>query len=69
MSLAPDDLARLDKALTAVIQSPGFFTDFEVDFAFSNADRLEAYGAGAFWSEKQWEVIDGIEKKLEESDE
>lgn len=68
MSLTQDDLARLDKALSAVIQNPGFFTDFQVDFAFSNADRLEAYGTGAFWSGKQWEVIDGIEKKMEESD-
>ncbi len=68
MSLSPDDLARLDAALGAVIQNPGFFTEFQVDFAMTNANRLETYGAGAYWSAKQWEVIEGIEKTMEETD-
>lgn len=68
MSLTPDDLTRLDKALSAVIQNSGFFTDFQVGFAMTNADRLSTYGAGAYWSAKQWEVIESIEKTMEDSD-
>ncbi len=68
MSLTPDDLARLNRVLSAVIESPGDFTDFQVDFAFNNADKLDAYKLDTFWSTKQWTVIEGIEKRMEESD-
>lgn len=68
MSLSQDDYDRIQKALTAVIESPGEFTDFQVDFAFSNADKLDNFKLDTFWSDKQWAVIEGIEKKMEEND-
>ena len=68
MNLTPDDVERIDKALSAAIESPEDFTDFQVDFALSNASRLGTYGVRTHWSEKQWAVIAGIEEKMEESD-
>lgn len=68
MPLSQDDFERIDKALTAVIEASGDFTEFQVDFAYGNANRLEKYGRNTFMSVKQWEVIEGIEKKMEEDD-
>ena len=68
MPLSKDDVARIDKALTAVIEAPGSFTEFQVDFAYRNASRLDTHGRDTFMSDKQWGVIEGIEKKMEEGD-
>jgi hypothetical protein len=57
-------LARVDKALSAVIEAPGDFTDFEVDFATSNADRIDEFGILTRWSLAQWKVVEEIEKKI-----
>ena len=66
MTLSQDDVERIDKALTAVMEAPGDFTEFQVDFAYSNASRLDTHGLNTFMSVKQWEVIEGIEKKMED---
>ena len=68
MPLSQDDFDRIDKALTAVIEAPGDFTEFQVDFAYRNASRLDTHGLNTFMSDKQWTVIEGIEKKMEEGD-
>lgn len=64
--LSEEELARIDRALTAVLGDPSEFTAFQVDFTTSNVDRMETYGKWAFWSAKQWEAIEGIEKRMEE---
>ena len=51
-----------------VIEAPGDFTEFQVDFACRNANRLETHGRDTFMSVKQWAVVEGIERKMEEGD-
>ena len=64
--LSAEELARLEAALGAVLDGPADFHEFQVDFAFSMADRVERYGAGTFVSDKQWAVIARIERRASE---
>ena len=61
----PDDLKRIEKLLGRVIEDPADFTEFQVDFAFANADRIEKYGRRARFTKKQLQVIDQIEQSID----
>lgn len=64
--LSAEQLAQIEAALGAVLDGPADFHEFQVDFAFSMADRVEKYGADAFVSAKQWAVIARIETRAAE---
>ena len=66
-ALSEEEFTRIDRALAAVLAARGEFTDFEVNFAYDNADRLERFGKDTLFSDKQLAVIEGIEKKIGES--
>ena len=66
--LTQEEFDRFDKVLLAVLEEPDRFTDFENDFAMTNADRLELYGRSTAFSEEQRRVIDEIERKIEGGD-
>lgn len=61
------DFARIDSALAAVIVEPGNFTEFQVDFAMTNAERLDLYGEATNFSEKQLGVVREIEARIAET--
>ena len=67
--LSQDEFKRIDKALERVLSESTEFTDFEVDFAFKNADRLGKYGCRTRFSEAQLRVVDKIEKKIVDMEE
>ena len=50
-----------------ILEDRGRFDAFEHDFAHSQADRLEKYGRRTMFSERQWRVIRGIQRKIEEA--
>lgn len=52
---------RADKALSKVIACPGAFTEFQVDFAMTNADRLDKHRLNTRLTNRQWRVIERIE--------
>lgn len=58
------EFRRIDRLLGLVIERPGEFTQFQVDFAMTNAERLELYGRNANFSDRQKRVIDKIEKRV-----
>ena len=64
--LSEEELARIERAFSAVLHDPPMFSSFQVEFTTSNVGRMETYGKWAFWSAKRWEVIEGIEKRMEE---
>lgn len=66
VALSEDDVARIDRVLGVVIENAGAFSDFEVDFALSNASRAGEFGFLTRISSKQWEVIERLEAKIGE---
>jgi len=64
--LSAEQLAQIEAALGTVLDGPADFHEFQVDFAFSMADRIEKYGALAFVSAKEWDVIKRIETRAVE---
>ena len=66
--ISQDDFDRIDKVLSVVIDQAGEFTDFEVDFAMRNANRLDEFQLYTRFSDSQWGVLERLEKKIEEMD-
>lgn len=67
-ALTEEQFNRIDRALAQVIERPGDFDDFQVDFAMKLSDKLDKYGVRTFVSEKQWGVIERIERNLGETE-
>lgn len=66
--LTQEQFSRIDHALAQVIERPGDFDDFQVDFAMKLSDKLDRYGVRTFVSERQWAVVERIERRIEEID-
>jgi hypothetical protein len=62
--LTEEAYKRVDAALGTVVEQAGGFTDFQVDFAMGNADRLDRFGRATRFTEKQWKVIAEIEQRI-----
>ena len=65
MSLTQAEFDRIDEALTEVIERSGEFGSSEVDFAMSNAERLDKHGLNTRISVAQWDVIARIENRID----
>ena len=65
-ALSQDDVARIDRVLGVVIENAGEFSESQVDFAMSNASRLDEFKRLTRISPKQWEVIEDLETKIGE---
>lgn len=63
--LTEDDLARVERLLGLVIENAPCFSEFQVDFALSLADRAERFRERLYLSTKQHDVLDGIERRAE----
>lgn len=68
MSGAPvgDEFDRLDRGTALAFERIAELSDFEADFVTQLADRLHRYKERTLVSERQWEVIRRIERKLGE---
>ncbi|MEQ1890616.1 MAG: hypothetical protein ABL951_15790 [Alphaproteobacteria bacterium] len=64
-TLAPEKLAWAEKLLGLVIDHPEHFSEFQVDFAMSMADRAGRFRERMYLSSKQQDVLDGIERRAE----
>ncbi len=64
--LTEEQRAHLDEVFGAVIDHAPEFSDFQVVFAMDNTDRLARFGTRTLFTNNQWEVIEDIEKQVEE---
>lgn len=66
-TLTQTEFGEIEKALGEVIfHDGGRFDAFEHDFAHIQADRMEKYGRSIVFSDRQWTVVRGIQRKIRE---
>ena len=63
--LTTEELARIERLLGLVIENAPAFSEFQVDFAMSLADRAGRFRERMYLSTKQQDVLDGIERRAE----
>ncbi len=68
MTLSQAEFARIDRTLSTVIERSGEFSSFDVDFAMTNAERLDRFGLRTSFSVGQWDALARIENRLQEID-
>lgn len=64
--LTEEQYERVEKIVAkAISHEPTVLSEWELDFINSTADRMEKYEERTNFSDKQMQVLDKIEKKLE----
>jgi|GEM_PF-5917144 len=60
-----DEFEEIDKTLSCVIENPADYSEFQVDFAMRNADRLGRFREATVFTAKQRQVIDEIQARTD----
>ena len=63
MTLSAKELKSLEETLVDAMEC-GELTDWEVSFVEGLMAKFERYGAELFMSEKQWAIIERLDKKM-----
>jgi len=61
-----DDFKRVDEILKLAVENGDMLSEWENGFVYDLVERVEKYGARTRISERQMEIIDRIDHKLNE---